>query len=470
MRNFQAFILISFLALILFENAGCRKESFETDPGSKLEFSEDTVVFDTVFTKLGGGPNPRSVNRRFTVINPHNRSIKTNIHLGRGAASPFRINVDGIPLNEIKGFEIRPKDSSYVFVEVTIDPNNQNNPLIEWDSVVFVTNGNTQDVKLAAWGQDAHYFSDEVLSGNLVWADKEKPYVIFNSVLVEEGSSLTIEEGVKVYSSVGSYLYVAGTLIVNGSKEFPVVMQGARLEQDYRNTPSQWVGIRFLTTSRDNVIRFAEIKNGIIGIQVDSLQNGGGYKLRISNTRILNMAAGGLIGYTAWIDAQNVLSANCGQYTFLGELGGNYRLRHCTFANYNTTFLRSKPAFGLSNADYNDGQNPAVANDLNFLIQNSIVYGSLKEELAFFSKGQGSFSGNISNTALKTEFKDFNTNGNQINIDPKFVNFRELNFELDTLSPAMNVGATPLNPPILDDLKGELRDAQPDLGAFERKE
>src|SRR5690606_41276166 len=46
-----------------------------------------------------------------------------------------------------------------------------------------------------------------------------------------------------------------------------------------------------------NFIQYAEIKNGVIGVRVDYLQSGGGFKLDIQNTKILNMSAGGLVGY-----------------------------------------------------------------------------------------------------------------------------------------------------------------------------
>lgn len=469
MKKGSFVLLMMLLGGIIFYSSSCRKEKFEENAGAKLTFSADTVLFDTVFTKLGGGPEPRSVNKRFTMRNPHNRTIKTSIHLGMGNASAFRINIDGLAVSHIEDYEIRANDSVYIFVEVTIDPNKVSNPLIIQDSVVFRTNGNTQDVKLVAWGQDAYYFTDSVLSGNLLWDDQIKPYVIYNSVLVDENSKLTITEGVHVYSAVGSRIYVNGSIEIKGNTSNPVVLQGSRLEAAYTNVPGQWLGIRILPASKNNVIQNAIIKNGVIGVEVDSLQNGGGFKLDIHHTKILNMSAGGLIGYTAWIKATNVLSANCGQYTFLGELGGNYQLKHCTFANYNTTFLRSKPSFGLSNADYDDNQGTPLPNNLDFLIQNCIVWGSLKEEVLFYDGGMGDFNRSIEYSMFRTEISSLSGNNNQLNTDPKFKNYRELNFELDTLSPARDAGKI-LSPPVPDDLRGELRDSKPDIGAFERKE
>ena len=36
----------------------------------------------------------------------------------------FRINVDGIADNSVSDLVIRKRDSMYIFVEVTLDPNN----------------------------------------------------------------------------------------------------------------------------------------------------------------------------------------------------------------------------------------------------------------------------------------------------------------------------------------------------------
>ena len=68
---------------------------------------------------------------------------------------------------------------------------------------------------------------------------------------------------------------------------------------------------------------------------------------------------------------------------------------------------------------------------------------------------------------FRTELTSFNVNGNLINTDPRFLDAFEGKFSLDTLSPAKDVG---IDLGILRDIEGKLRDAQPDLGAFEREE
>ncbi|TNE79586.1 MAG: hypothetical protein EP332_10465 [Bacteroidetes bacterium] len=464
------FFFISFgFALFI---TSCRKDGLYESSDAVLQISEDTVYFDTVFTQLGGGPEPRSVNKRIVVRNPYSQSIKTRIRIEGGNESPWRINVDGIPTSDTE-YEILPEDSIYIFIELSAKPNPIAGPFFVTDRILFATNGNQQDVDLVTWGVDAHYFRADTIDcslGDVVWNDVVKPYVIYDYLFVPPGCKLIIEEGVKVHSAVGGYFIVGGTMEVRGTKENPVVFQGARLESAYQNTASQWIGIRFFPSSTNNIMRYAEVKNAIIGVEVDSLQAGNGTKLQIDNCIIKNMSAAGLVGYTARIRGTNTLVANCGQYTFIGELGGDYSFRHCTFATYNTTFVHTKPSFGLSNADYEDINGNVISNDLAYNIQNCIIYGSLDEEMVFFEGGGGNIQPRtIQNCILKTEMGNLNTNDNILNRDPRFKNYRELNFELDTLSPAIDAGAL-LFPVVNIDLTGEPRDLSPDIGAYERKE
>lgn len=447
----------------------CKREQFDNSPSAQLAFDTDTVLFDTVFTVLGGGPFPRSVNKRLKVYNRNKNTVKTSIRLAGGNASPYRINVDGQSTTQVTDYEILGGDSIYIFVEVSIDPNNNNNPLIVKDSIEFNTNGNFQDIKLVAWGQDAHYFQDSVLGCNTVWNDNTKPYVIYQSVLVPENCKLTIGEGVQVYSDVNSTIFVQGTLEVNGTETNRVKFQGARLGVDFEDIPGQWNGIHLLTTSVNSTIRYTDIVNGFVGVRCDSLPNNGNPKAVIENTLIQNMSAVGILGFTSRIRMVNTCVANCGQFTFAGDLGGNYEMVHCTFANYSGTFSRREPAFLLSNADLENESGAVIAiNPLTYNIINSIIYGSLREEIAIFNDGQGTITGNFANNIIRSQLQGY-PQTNQINIDPKFKDIDELDFSLDTLSPAKDK-APLLSPLVSEDLEGTNRDAQPDIGAYERVE
>lgn len=124
-----------FLLLVFIIAASCKKEEpVDQDPSLRLGFSTDTVFFDTVFTSVG------SATQIFKVFNPsEDKIIISSIELARGESSPYRFNIDGISSTRITDLEIAGKDSAFVFVKVTIDPNLANTPLVQSDSIVFIT-------------------------------------------------------------------------------------------------------------------------------------------------------------------------------------------------------------------------------------------------------------------------------------------------------------------------------------------
>ena len=116
------FLSVIWLALSVFSS--CRKdESFSDDPALKLNFSNDSIIFDTVFTTMG------SVTQQLKVYNRNkNAVIISKIKLAGGSDSPYRINVDGSSGSSFSNIEIGGNDSIYIFVKVTVDPQNNNLP------------------------------------------------------------------------------------------------------------------------------------------------------------------------------------------------------------------------------------------------------------------------------------------------------------------------------------------------------
>jgi hypothetical protein len=464
-KPFLYLITASILAGVIFS---CSKEDeFITTPDAKLLFSTDTVLFDTVFTTLG------STTKRFKVYNRNDKSIKTSIRLAGGSASPYRINVDGEAVTGTSQFTILPKDSLYVFVDVTIDPNNKNQPFIQKDSIVFITNGNVQDVKLIAWGQDAFYLKNiwiPYYDHDTVWTN-DKPIVIFDSIAINPNSKLIIEAGTRIFSNNNSYIWVAGSLIVNGTVENPVIFSGIRTDEYYKNIPGQWGGIRFFRFSKDNSIKNCQIRNATIGIQVDSLSVNTQPKLLLENVRIENMSAVGLYGLTADITAYNLLIDNCCRLLAVGLYGGKYRFYHSTFAHLNFNCSSFEPGLFFDNADVNYGTFK-LNHDLEITLVNSIVWGSQDDEFGISNIGKGIITLIANNTLFKTTNKDLNKFDNILNRDPLFVLPNKYNFGLDTLSPAINKGIKLTFPEVESDLNGISRNnyGNPDLGAFERKQ
>ena len=56
--------------------------------------------------------------------------------------------------------------------------------------------------------------------------------------------------------------------------------------------------------------------------------------LTIKNSIINNMSGLGILGQGAYIEGENLLVSNAGQYALALNIGGSYDFKHCTFANY----------------------------------------------------------------------------------------------------------------------------------------
>jgi hypothetical protein len=459
------------LFFVGFLTQACRKNDLFTKDAVSLQFSTDTVFFDTIFSKLGNNPNsPRSITLQVRVTNPAANAIKTNISLLGNFYGIFKLNVDGRAGSVFNDIEIRGNDSIYIFVQAYIDPVGSNTPFIVTDQILFETNGNKQDVDLVAWTQDADYYQNAILdcsSGNLLWTS-DKPIVIYDSILIPKGCTLTVEAGAQIHNYNLSCILVQGTLVVNGTIDKPVVFQGTRLDDEYKEFPGQWIGIRFLPGSSGNIIQGAIIKNGYIGIEVDSMPSTGTYGLTLKSSIIRNMSAVGLLNYSAKVYAENNLIANTGLFTFIGELGGTYTLIHNTFSSQSQVTGRKDPGFYLSNAPGRSASgNILFSFPLQMKVQNNIIYGNLDDEFFINNDVNGIPISNpiLENCLIKTKNASLNTNGNVLNIDPKFINVSKADFDLQANSPCRNAGT---NVGIILDLKNRNRNtASPSIGAYE---
>ena len=383
----------------------CRKERFNNDSSARLEFSNDTVFFDTVFSTVG------SSTQYLRVVNPYNEILRIDeIALAGGTSSQFRIAIDGLDGPMQSGVEILPNDSIYIFVEVTIDPQDATLPFIVEDLIRFRINGNEQSVLLQAWGQNAFFhgglnscanpFSYIIPSGTTeVWTN-ELPHVVYGIVAVDSGATLRINPGVQVYCHGKSGIYVyKGSIVVDGDLGAEVVFQGDRLESFYDDIPGQW-GIQldcpyetamgpqvasivrggiWIFQSPGSTIEYAKLINGNIGIQIDTTgvsYSGVNYSVDIRNTKILNMAGIGLLGQGASVSGKNLLIGNCGQQSAYFGIGGRYRMDNCTFANYGGDNTRQLPAFVLNNYYEDIYQNIQVREIYESVFNNCIMFGN----------------------------------------------------------------------------------------------
>ena len=436
------------------------------DPRARLNFSTDTVFFDTVFTTVG------STTKRFTVKNPHNKKMRINsIELAGGKDSDYRLNINGTQSHRVTDVKLDARDSLFIFVEVTIDPTQVSQPMVVKDSVVFIRERQKQDVKLISWGQDAHLIKDEVL-GTQTWKS-DKPYLIYHAATVDTNATLTLEAGTRIHFHRNSRLNVAGTLHSEGTKEAPVVFQGDRLENDYSDIPAQWDGIWLMPTSHGNHIHHTTIKNAITGLQLDSMASTQHPTLTLSNSRILHMSHAGILARGSTIQADNTVIADCGTYALALTMGGRYEFYHCTLANYWSGTTRNTPSLLLNNYEIKSTGNVRIRDLEKARFSNCIIYGNRMEEIGldFQEAGARQYFFNhclVRKHPQKPIAADKKKNL-LVNKNPLFVSVQEDNFRLDTLSPAIDQGDITTGNDFPTDIlnNSRINDEAPDLGAYE---
>jgi len=472
--------IIPFFLLMITILSSCKKDELITDSSAKLQFSTDSVLFDTVFHFAG------STTKVFRIYNTYDQPINiSKAYLAGGTGSAFKLNIDGVSTTAsapiLTDIEILGGDSLYVFVQVFVNPTGSL-PLIVKDSIIFETNGNIQDVKLLAIGQDEYlhkpipgkFYSIIGKGGKITILPNDKPHLIFGYAVVDSLGKLIIQAGTKIYmhNSAVLWVYKEGTLEILGTHGNEVRFQGDRLEAEYKDVPGQWGKIWLSQLSKNNIIDWAIIKNGQIGIQVDTVASLTNPTLRLSNTIVKNMSAAALYGQGAHIRAVNCVFANCGQYVAALTIGGKYRFEHCTFANFWDRDERNTPIIALSNY-YVSGSAYIVRPLDSAYFGNCIIYGDIDEEIGIDSlslAGPGYFSYKFDHCILKTLRNTANVHYNTVYTNnPGYRDVSINDYRLNATSFAVDKGDTGIFIPF--DLNNAARPnpstSLPDLGAFE---
>jgi len=472
---FLRICLIAGLLSLLF---ACERDfSFRGD-NRGLNFSTDTVMFDTVFTTIG------SATHIIKVYNPYDDDLVIDaIELAGGDESCFRVNINGTSTTQLQDVRLRNKDSLFIFVEVTIDPAGVDAPFVVNDSVVFYTRECTQSVKLQAYGQDVILLKKARLQSQTL--QKGKPYLIYDYAIIDSLQKVTIDAGARLYFHKDASMVVLGSLVTNGTTEEPVIFEGDRLEDFYKDKPGQWGFLQLLPGSTDNKLQNTIIRNGIIGVHADSIGNGADAPLIIENCKFEHISSIGLLAEQSTIIASNTLFADCGVHSVALTMGGSYEFYHCTIANYFNNFWgnRYNPALLLNNYYIDDKNKINILPLRKALFANCIVYGNKSPEVGFDFKTSTDNAVDdeinyLFDHALLKIGSDVNTNDTIhyksviINKDPSFVDVEKYNYRLDTLSAAKDAGSEiygKLYPNDISDIS-RLDDKAPDLGIFERVE
>ena len=416
-------VLVAVLALL---PVGCEKENYASENEVKLEFSADTVAFDTLFTTIG------STTRQVKVYNRSRRDVViSSITLAGGRQSPFRLNVDGDTSMVARNVEIMAGDSIFIFIQANLRYDTLHLlPFIVEDAIVF---GNGQRLPVSAWGRNAVYHRAQ--AGHWVhvidcdhW-DHTRPHVFLGNVAIDSTFTLTLNAGEEVYFANDAMLYVwrEGRLIVNGTAENPVLFSSIRRDEWYSFLPGQWQCILFYNGSTGNVIDHAVVENGTGGLRAMY-----GAEVTVSNTVVRNMSDCGLIGQGSTMTGNNLLVYDClASLTVLD--GGSYSFTNCTFADYWRYSTRNLQSVVLTNYMLNaDGSLYSSGDLVRADFTDCIIYGN-------YGAGEYLVAG-VEGVLLNDSINHCLIKGGVWDEDPMFVDIDNDDYHLRDGSPAAGIG------------------------------
>ena len=368
------FLILPLLALLL---ACSDYESFSDNPNFRLEFSQDTVAFDTLISTI-----PSSTKTLYAFNNNGNGMRISTIQLEGGAGSLFRVNVDGRFLADgaWHDFEVLKHDSLVIRIEMTPPEVGSTEPLYFEDKLHFLLeNGVQQTVVLSGGSVDAY-----IQKGGLIIESDEtlltdKAYVIYDSLVVKKGATLTLTEGTRLMFHDKAALHVYGKLLVQGSLEKPVVLRGDRMDHMfdyllYDNTPSRWEGVIIHKDSYGNEFYQCDLHSSLFGIIVEDteqvtpdesmpsvtldcciLHNIGGDGLRLTNcvSKVTNTQISNTLGHT--------VNINGGSHTFV----------YCTLAQFYPFTANRGDALHLASSE--DGSDYGLLRKAHFI--NCVITG-----------------------------------------------------------------------------------------------
>lgn len=424
------------LAVLCTGVTGCIEDDFTTSPSDVLAFSTDTIAFDTIFTDLA------TPTAKLMVYNRNKKMVKiSSIRVKGESDARFYLNVDGVKGSEFHDVEIRGEDSMYVFVQAFVDPIGDDEPLMVEDKLEFVTNNTAQDIVIRAWGQDVErLYAPQFDTDAVIRAGK--PYVIFDTMRVAAGVTLTIEPGVTLHFHDKAAMAVDGTLKAVGTREKRIHFRGDRIDKvvgdtDFDIMSGQWGGIAFGPDSYDNEMSYVYVRSSSDGIRLDSCD--------VSRQKFyaLNSVFHNSSSDVFTVRHSNAVFEGCEFSEARGAsfyaIGGVISAINCTFANY---YLFSAIDRSIVTLEYlmpadKRGDTPLMI----ARFDNCIIYGNSSDI------NIGDLTGCdvlIRNTLLRSDGTD---DANFINCrwggDPKFFTIREeyiFDYRLHDTSDAIALG------------------------------
>lgn len=360
------FLFITLLAVL----SSCIEDSISSSPSDQPLFSTDTLRLGDNFTLTP------TATARFKAYNRGSQILSiSSVTLRESSQGTFRINVDGMAGSSFRDVEIRPGDSIYIFVEATFPPTGSGD-LSEVNGYLdFLTNGVTSTVVLNGSAQDAErHTAHRVEAPGEQWS-ATLPHIIFDSLIVDPGATLTLPAGTSLYFHDKAYMKVYGSLITEGTPSRPVTLTGDRRGNVVGNIPfdlmaSQWEGLIFAPASQGSRLSHTTVSNTVGGVTALT-----GSEVCFHNSRLRNSAGSALTAIHASVTLVGCEVAEAAE-SALDVTGGTLKADFCTFANYYLFRYPSAPIVSITHTGPADSDPLAPDRpSARALITRSIIYG-----------------------------------------------------------------------------------------------
>ena len=290
-------------------------DSFSTSRNDLLSFVCDTLSLDTLFSTIP------TRTYGFWAYNRSSDGIRVSqVRLEHGNQTGFRVNVDGIYLDNTTGsqaqdIEVRKGDSIRVFVELTSPINGNDVPQLVEDNLSFrLESGVEQKVNLRAWSWDAILYDSLIVDKNTTLSSV-KPIVVRRGIRVDSTATLKIISPATIYFGGSAGIDVYGRLTIEGAPGSDVVMRGDRLDNmfdylPYDRVSGQWRGIHLFGSSSYNTFKYLDLHSATDALVCDSAEVTDMQMLILDNVSIHNCKGYGLAASNCSLTIRNTLISN----------------------------------------------------------------------------------------------------------------------------------------------------------------
>lgn len=460
-------LLLTLAALIGLTAVSCIEDDFTTSSTDVLAFSTDTLSFDTVFTDLG------TPTARLKVFNRAKKSINISNIRFKDPSTKFAMNVDGQSGSVFSDIEIRGRDSIFIFVECKLPLSSTDKPQLTEDDILFLTNGVEQAVHLEAWGQNVTRLRNERITKDTRFT-AERPIVVFDSLIVEPGATLTIDPGVQLLFHDKASLTVRGRLHAVGEPGRMIDMRGDRLDNvlpdvGYDIMSGQWAGVSIAPESYSNRMEYVNMRSTVSGLRIDSCADTSRTKLTLLNSWLHNSQSTVLESKYVRVEALGCCFSEAADHV-VALYGGDCKFVQCTFSNYylfTAPYMSIVGLYHLFDRDVPLSELPLMKGEF----ENCIIYGMASDINVPDLTGSEVYFRNV---MFRSEGKD---DDNFLNClwgsDPLFYTDRAaylFNYRVRPDSPAIGAGdASYVSAECRYDMDGvdRLSSAAPTLGAYQ---